>query len=220
MERYAAHGVHEKVIECVTNVMSTGDVLDVPAGQGALAKDLEGLGFRVFPADLARDNMVYRNGRCMQVNVDNPLPVKDEAFDCVVCVEGIEHVENPFFLVREMARVLRGGGHLVITTPNVMTIKSRLRFLLYSHLDYFRDFGCPPSAHLLPVSYPQMRVILDRCGLTVQAVKTNRHVKKWPHVHALLKPLIRHKTSRRYIDPFYVSDTLLEGDILIFVARK
>ena len=231
MERYAAEGVHETVIRCITDVINAGDVLDVPAGQGALAKDLEDLGFCVFPADLARDNMVYRNGRCMQINIDHSLPLRDEAFDCIVCVEGIEHVENPFLLIREMARVLKPGGHLIITTPNIMSIKSRLRFLLSSHLDYFKYFGpLPPEAkhriagfehaHLTPVSYPQMRYMLEKYGFTVERIETNQRVNKWPLAYRLLKMVIRHKTSRRYSDSFYLSDVLLEGEILVFVAKK
>ena len=231
MKRYAADGVHERVIECVASLPSRGDAFDVPTGQGALAKDLEDLGFRVFPADLARDNIVYRNGRCVQININNPLPLKDEVMDCVVCVEGIEHAENPVFVIREMARVLRPGGHIVITTPNVMSINSRVRFLLYSHLEYFRYFGpLPPDAkhritgfdhaHLTPVSYPQMRYMLEKYGLAIQRVEVNRKVKKWHVIHPLLKLVIRHKASRRYTDCFYLSDTLLEGEILVFVARK
>jgi 2-polyprenyl-3-methyl-5-hydroxy-6-metoxy-1,4-benzoquinol methylase len=231
MERYAANGVHGTVIQCMAAIALKGDVLDIPTGQGALAKDMEGLGFRVFPADLASDNIAYRNGRCAQIDLSEPLPVKDEVMDCVVCVEGIEHLENPFFAIREFARVLKTGGRLIITTPNVMSINSRIRFLLYSYLEHFKHFGPLPEeakhgtigyehGHLTPVSYPQMRHMLERYGLTIERIEASRRVKRWPILHSLLKPVIRYKTSRRYRDSFYLSDVLLEGEVLIFVAMK
>jgi SAM-dependent methyltransferase len=231
MERYAADGVHDRVINLMATFAQKGDVLDIPTGQGALANDLESMGFRVFAGDLASENIVYRNGRCMQINLNERIPIKTESKDFVVCVEGIEHIESPFFLVREIARVLKIGGRLIITTPNIMTIKSRLRFLVYSYLDHFRYFGpLPPEVkhrtegyehgHLTPISYPQMKHIVEKCGLTIERIEASILVKRWPIIHALLKPIIRYKTSKRYKDPFYVSDTLLEGEVLVFVTCK
>ena len=192
---------------------------------------MEALGFRVFPGDLAGDNIIYRNGRCAQINLNEPLPLKDEVMDYVVCVEGIEHLENPFFLIREFARVLKAGGRLIIMTPNVMSINSRVRFLLYSYLEHFRYFGPLPEeakhrtigyehVHLTPVSYPQMRHMLEKYGFTIERIEPSRRVKRWPILHSFLKPVIRYKTSRRYNDPFYLSNVLLEGEVLVFVAKK
>jgi ubiquinone/menaquinone biosynthesis C-methylase UbiE len=231
MKRYAADGVHQRVVEYMATLARKGDVLDVPTGQGALAKDIENLGFRVFAADLSCDNIVYRNGRCLGFNLSDSLPVKDESVDYVLCVEGIEHLENPFDAIGELSRVLRRNGLLIITTPNIMTVKSRLRFLIYSHFDHFRYFGPLPAEakhradgyehrHVTPVSYPQMKYMLEKNGLTLQGIEASRRVRKWPVLHSFLKPLIRRKTRRYYRDPFYVSDTLLEGEVLVFVARK
>jgi SAM-dependent methyltransferase len=44
------------------------------------------------------------------------LPFRSEAFDAVVCTQVIEHVPEPRKLVREVSRVLKGGGHLILST--------------------------------------------------------------------------------------------------------
>jgi SAM-dependent methyltransferase len=61
---------------------------------------------------------------------EQPLPYDDECFDAVVFSEVIEHLAgSPLPALREMARVLRPNGRLVLTTPNQFYIKSRLRAL-------------------------------------------------------------------------------------------
>ena len=45
------------------------------------------------------------------------LPFADEGVDAVLCNQVLEHVPEPALLMREVARVLKPGGHLVLTTP-------------------------------------------------------------------------------------------------------
>ena len=94
MKRYAAEGVHDRVLKIMAAIGEKGDVLDIPTGQGALAEDLESIGFRVFAGDLARANIGYRNGRCVQFDLNDSMPIRSEAVDFVICVEGIEHIEK------------------------------------------------------------------------------------------------------------------------------
>lgn len=47
-----------------------------------------------------------------------PLPFADASFDCVITFQVIEHIEQDAQFVREIARVLRPGGLLILTTPN------------------------------------------------------------------------------------------------------
>lgn len=232
LKEYAPEGVHNAVVS-VMEAMDRGVILDVPAGQGRLSQEFERLGFKVFSGDLERNNILYRTGRNVQLNLNDPLPFRGGTFDYVVCVEGIEHLEAPHGLIRGFSGVLKQGGRLVISTPNVMTVKSRIRFLLYSHLDYFRYFGPLPDharyrieehehQHINPVSYSEMKYMLEKYGFRIEDIRTNKLVRKRGlFFHPLLKRFIRYKTRKRLPwDGFYLDDTLLEGDDLIFVAKK
>jgi 2-polyprenyl-3-methyl-5-hydroxy-6-metoxy-1,4-benzoquinol methylase len=135
--------LHEKALEWMEG-LPKGLVLDAPSGQEALSKDLEKLGFKVVSGDIERKNIFYQNGRCIQLNLNVSFPLKDDIIDYALCVEGTEHIENPHVLTRDFARVVKRGGSLIVSTTNVMAIKSRLRFLFYSYLDLLRYFGSLP----------------------------------------------------------------------------
>jgi hypothetical protein len=75
--------------------------------------------------------------------------------------------------------------------------------------------------HLNPLFYGEMKYVLEKHGFEIENVATNRYVKKRKFIHPLLKRIIRKKTKKKYKnEPFYLSDLLLEGEILIFVARR
>lgn len=57
------------------------------------------------------------------------LPYGDLSFDYIMCLNGIEHTENPSNAVREFHRMLKKEGKLYISLPNYLTIERRLRFL-------------------------------------------------------------------------------------------
>lgn len=58
------------------------------------------------------------------------LPVEDETYDYVVCCEVLEHMEiDPMFMLSEVNRVLKDGGTLILTTPNVVSSRGLTKVL-------------------------------------------------------------------------------------------
>lgn len=45
------------------------------------------------------------------------IPELNEAFDAIMCIEVLEHVPSPILAIKEFSRLLRSGGHLIITAP-------------------------------------------------------------------------------------------------------
>lgn len=66
------------------------------------------------------------------------LPYEKGYFDCVICSEVLEHIyDSPLEVLSEFKRVLKPEGYLVLTTPNVMRIENKLRFLL--NINIYQD---------------------------------------------------------------------------------
>ncbi len=76
------------------------------------------------------DAPVTRNLHCEHADLEGVIKMPDASFDHVVCVEGIEHVVDRHHALREMRRVLKPGGRLLLTTPNLMSLRGRLAFAL------------------------------------------------------------------------------------------
>ena len=85
-------------------------------------------------------------------------------FDTIICGEFIEHIENPYELLRTLREVLSPGGRLLMSTPNPLGfpvvaleyLRSRTFFYTKEHVYYFS----PRWAERL----------LERCGFSVREV--------------------------------------------------
>ncbi len=211
-------------------------VLDLPAGTGALTQLLLDRGIEVVSADLCPEGFVVPGRICLQADLNERLPLESDRFDAMVCVEGIEHIENPHLLAREAHRVLKAGGCLYVSTPNVLSIRSRLSYLWRGYPDQFhymievdpRTGEERPIAHINPVGFLELRYVLSRWGFHVERVETNRRLKAGSPFYALLRRLMATKGGRAArsheriarVREMLLSTTLLYGETLIVVATK
>lgn len=231
----AAEGVHEAVLTLLKSE-PPGQLLDVPAGEGAFALQARELGHTVVCGDISPARFRARDLKCLKLDLNQPWDFEGKSFDCVVSIEVVEHLENPWHLAREANRVLRTQGTLIITTPNILSIRSRLSYLLYGYPNYFhymaqqdaRSQDEPPIDHINPIGFLELRHILARCGFTVQQVMANRLLKRRSFVSSLLKQLllsrglshVRTDQAKASARDTLLSDPLLFGEILILKAKK
>ncbi len=136
------------------------------------------MGFTVTSADISPER--FRGaGLAVAADLDASLPFPDSAFDLVLCVEGIEHAENQYHAFREFTRVLAPGGRLVLSTPNPLSLSSRLRLLLsgfddVAPLPIRHDEPRISAHHINPVSLPFLDLMCRRNGLVIEHVSANR----------------------------------------------
>lgn len=139
--------------------------LDIGSGTGSLIESLSMLEPRIesaacnFTDEFAKTKNFHVD--VVDLNVDG-LPYNNNEFDFVTCTEVIEHLENYRKCIREAYRVLRPGGVAIFTTPNVLSLKSRIRYFaigfhaLFGPLTVNRqgiEAHASTGAHITPVSF-------------------------------------------------------------------
>jgi SAM-dependent methyltransferase len=214
-------------------------VLDVGAGQGYFSQVLKDRGYQVEACDYLEDNFKARGVPFHKADLNRKIGLPDDSYDVVVSVEVLEHLEDQFQFIREVLRVAKPGGLVVLTTPNILSFTSRWHFFLYGYTD------CAPRPldpsleeyymqHINPVGLDRIMFMIERFGGEMVDLATN-HVRRGSiPSFLLLRPLVglalRLKLMRRkYKDLFPVyrrhmkwmlHPANLLGRITIAVARK
>jgi len=94
------------------------------------------------------------------------LPFKSKTFATVVAAEIIEHVFDTEALVHELVRLVKPGGWLVITTPNLVALSGRAQFLL-GRSPHNIEFDASPgtSGHIRYFTFETLEELLQRAAL-------------------------------------------------------
>ena len=220
----------------IVDALPRGRALDAPSGPGAFAGALLEMGFDVSAGDLDGEAFAL-HGKVdfHQLDLDATLPFGDDDFALIHCGDGIEHLENQFHLMREFARILSPGGTLIITTPNYLSVRRRLRFLfsgaLESPLERRPNYAEGPKidrGHINPVTLTRMAYMAENAGLQLDDAhvilrKTRQVVLGMPlalwirSVSALRPAEDKHRLFVPHTSSFRI---LLGGRKLIAVFKK
>jgi SAM-dependent methyltransferase len=145
-----------------------GTLIDVGCGRGGLAAALEGLYERYVGCDLvAYEGFPQRPGvGFVQADLNRvPLPLETGSADVAVAVETIEHLENPRAIMRELVRLARPGGLVVVTTPNQLSLLSKLTLVTKNEFNAFQTSAGLYPAHITALVEQDLRNIAAECGL-------------------------------------------------------
>lgn len=157
-----------------------GRVLEIGSVPFQFTSLLKQLGYDVHGIDLAPerlDGFVKKHELSVdKVDIETEtFPFEDGAFGTVLFLEVLEHLRiNPLHTSRELARVLKPGGRLLLSTPNITPIK-RLMFLMGKSYqgDLVTEFRKLETVghmgHFRLYDLSDIRVILDHVGLEVVA---------------------------------------------------
>jgi 2-polyprenyl-3-methyl-5-hydroxy-6-metoxy-1,4-benzoquinol methylase len=165
---HADTGVHEEAAALFSKyVDKNGKVLDVGAGAGAFSQRLLDLGYNVTALDVDPEKWIPKDIPFLQLDIDAGIAASvQQTFDTVCCFEVIEHVENPWNLLREIYRVVTPGGYLLLSTPNITSFLSRSLFFLTGRFHQFDD-GDLSYGHISPISSFELEHAARKIGWEV-----------------------------------------------------
>jgi SAM-dependent methyltransferase len=212
-------------------------ILDAPCGTGDLTKALREDGYEAVGVDVQQQAGALLGDAFRAANLEESLPFADGHFDCVVSNEGIEHLENPFRFLRELHRVLRPDGFLMLTTPNTVAVRSRVRFLgagLFRHGALpLRESKRDPMHHIMLRTLPELRYALVTSGFRLRSIG-HTHIKPASLLYCVYVPWIAlytlaalrgilflaQRDANREIRRALLSAPVLFGENLLVIADK
>ena len=146
-------------------------ILDVGCGEGALgasllrrgAKRVVGIEREPRAAAIARSRLTSVIEGDVEALV---LPFDDGAFDCIVCADVLEHLIDPWMMLRKLSRLLRPGGTFVASIPNIRNIEILAR-LVEGRWTY-EDAGLLDKGHLRFFAKADIEDMLKQAGFSVR----------------------------------------------------
>lgn len=152
-------GLHDFVVNSVLCHFQAGGAraIDLGAGSGLFASRMRQMGWEAMGAD--KNAVGFKAALPFEeVDLDDREFGKrlgECCFMMVTAIEVIEHVEAPINLLRNARRLLKPGGRIVITTPNVDSVPARLKFLLTEKIRMMDEVSEP--THISPIFWDLLR---------------------------------------------------------------
>lgn len=132
-----------KTIVKLANVSQTDSVIDVGCGEGYIlsllpkAKKIVGLDISRVALNRAKKFLQDRKEIELILGDAQNLRFEDNSFDIAICSETLEHVPNPRVVIKELHRILKQDGKLVISIPDESRIKQIMRIIKLFKLGRF-----------------------------------------------------------------------------------
>lgn len=204
----SANNAIEEIVGAVAE--RGGRILDLGAGRGymvcRLARRLREMGRnpgeQIMACDLSDTHYQCPEVPFQKMDANAPLPFPENTFDAVYAIEVFEHLGRPYDAMAEIHRILKPGGIIILSVPNVLHLQSRIAFLLTG----FNTLYVPPSTHpdkagrisghIMPLSFAYLSYGLRRAGfhdVTTRADRLKRGSMPWL---LLLWPLVRFNSWR------------------------
>jgi SAM-dependent methyltransferase len=194
----------------ICNLGKKARILDAGCGEGILVEEFNARGFHIEGLDINYESENVRRGSILA------LPYYEEAFDAVLLLDVFEHlsfIEQPVALA-EVRRVLKQGGKLIASIPNLAHWNSRFRMLFFGELDR-TDIDIN---HIGERPFRENRRLLRKAGFSIEYIKgvtitipfiyrrvICRYPARFRWLHDLLEPIAR--PSLAFLDIFICRKT-------------
>ncbi len=122
----------------------------------------------------------------------DPFPYPDGHFDVVLCCEILEHLTvDPSHMLYEIHRVLKPGGHLLLTTPNVLAWRNLWRLAIGQNTaDSYSGYGAY-GRHNREYTPREVIQLLQTCNFEILSIRLEDIYRHRPF-HRLLKQVRKH----------------------------
>jgi 2-polyprenyl-3-methyl-5-hydroxy-6-metoxy-1,4-benzoquinol methylase len=139
---------------------------DVGCGTGSFRSHCSAVCEKYCGVDVVRYDDFPTDAEFLAADLDSARwPLEDNLFDATVSLETIEHLENPRAFFREMTRITRPGGLVIVTTPNQLSFLSKLTLIVKNEFTAFQERPGLYPAHRTALLETDLARIARESGL-------------------------------------------------------
>lgn len=159
---HALPGLHEFVFTKIEGIVPPDShILELAAGSGAMSLRLKDHGFHVTATDYVSNNFRL-HGIIPFFEADlngNFSEGRENTLDAIVAIEIIEHIENPRHFARQCFKILKKGGRIIFSTPNIDSAASIVSHIRRGTHQWFSNADYAHDGHISPL----MQWQIDKC---------------------------------------------------------
>ena len=185
----SADQIYRMVARLLADSCVGGTLIDLGCGTGSLRAFLDPKFSSYIGVDLIHYDDLPGETLFVRAELDSGVvPLKSESAQVVVSIETIEHLENPRGFLRELVRIARPGGMVAVTTPNQLSLLSKLGLLLKNEFPAFQEGPGLYPAHLTALLDIDLIRMARECELQEPRIAysdqgripgTSRHWPSW-----------------------------------------
>lgn len=155
-----------------SHIPKRGKLLEVGSYPFIITRELRKKGYMVYGTDI-RYKKPHLNVERTDIEIDG-LPFRDNFFDSALMMQVMEHLgRNPIMALKEIHRVVKPGGLLILSTPNFFHLRNITKLLftgvqhelhnIIKHEDY--------TGHIRTYTRKELKIMLEHCGWNVKYSK-------------------------------------------------
>jgi len=111
---------------------SESKLLDIGCANGFITKEFVKMKYQAYGIDISSKLLKQakkKEVKVKQIDINNGLSFSNNFFDFIFAGEIIEHIQNTEIIFKEINRVLKKNGQIIITTPNLAHLPDRIKLL-------------------------------------------------------------------------------------------